>query len=298
MGKAKLPNEITPFLPGATIEHDAPKDLTEICPLEMVKMIMDLPKEYLGYTPHRLLERYLTGKNSKNLLQKQKVAEILRHAFWLEYDEAVDTRRRMNLMKICRGRLAKESFLLQMGNEFLLAYVISAPESYQGTVLSLLDKATNKLYEILDQPIMRRICRCRNTCICEKVDRCRCDHHCVCTPQFDHKLAETVSKMHARLEMRAKGALLQRVSVDKRSLIAQVTSEIPGMMAGMEQKLKDKYNIDDPLTIEEINEKILKLEEVAEKAVDDMPTDSSIARAEIRRMVEQEGILGDDEEES
>ena len=87
------------------------------------------------------------------------------------------------------------------------------------------------LNEILDAPITTHLCRCHYRCICNRAKgakeayiECVCSSSsgCKCPPKFDVRLAELKKRTHESIELRVKGAIVQRVSVDKRQISAHV----------------------------------------------------------------------------
>ena len=168
------------------------------------------------------------SNNTHNrLIARQRDTQI-KHSLWHEYDRAMEDKRKMKLRNIIHGVVTEPSFVLILKNKLRLEWIMRPPTNYWNQQRVLLDKSTIGLEEILDQPVVTKVCRCHYRCSCNSFKKikdhipCACEKGCICPPRVDVKLAGIKQKLHEMIEMRVKGAIIQRVRIDKQHLIAQV----------------------------------------------------------------------------
>lgn len=209
----------------------------------------------------RLMRENITGRKPTD---KRKDIRI-KHSLWHEYDRAMEEGRKMRLNNIIHGIMAHPNFKSYLENKPRLEWVMRPPHNYWNEQRVLLEKSTMGLHEILDIPVVRRVCRCHWHCLCarkgnrsfataedERDTVCLCKDKCICPPTFDVKMAGIKQKLHEMIELRVKGAILQRVRVDKQHLIAQIRADkssteelntetakaLPTTSVGIEEELK------------------------------------------------------------
>jgi hypothetical protein len=245
------------------------EQLLEVCPIEFVPLISSLPEEYFGMAHSLLLKKILEDIPKMTQRSVKQSIETLRHTFWLEFDAAVDAKKRMSIMSLCRGAIRKSSILNTLSSHERIAYMIYPPHNYQARILTLLDKSLDKIEEILELPLTEQPCRCRPYCKCKVKGepKCRCGDGCICPIHINNKLIGTIGKIHESLELRAKGALLQRVSIDKRHLVAQIHQQSAGLISNIEHKAKELAASRDISSLEDIDAQIKLLESNASKEI-------------------------------
>jgi len=160
----------------------------------------------------------------------------LKHALWHEYDTAMMEKRKMMVKNIIRGILPQPQFTaIYLQDKLRVEWMMRPPNHYWNEMRILLEKSTMKIHEILDIPVVRKVCKCSRHCLCgrkggqfsknEEDVVCACLEVCKCEPVYDSKIAQVQQRLHESIEMRVKGAVLQRVRVDKQSLIAQIRAD-------------------------------------------------------------------------
>jgi hypothetical protein len=125
----------------------------------------------------------------------------VRTSFWNEYENAIQHNRSMHLSNmyagVCTERLFRKKVLT---DNLKLAFILSPPKDYTITVKEALDAGLDNLRAIATAPILTD------------------------SGKLDTKAAEVVLKAIALLDMRVKGAVVQRI--DQRSLNVNLNKDV------------------------------------------------------------------------
>lgn len=173
----------------------------------------------------------------------------MKHALWYEYDRCVEDGKKMQIRSICKGIMPDRNFQkIYLDNKLRLEWILRPPLNYVNEQRVLLEKSIMGLHEILDAPVVRQVCRCLHSCICNRQRKlpqskqqfhpCKCLEKCVCPPTIDTKLAQVKQRLHEMIELRVKGAIVQRVRVDKQHLVAQVKAARNDTLSFNEESVK------------------------------------------------------------
>jgi hypothetical protein len=126
----------------------------------------------------------------------------VRMSFWNEYENANQGNRKMHLSKIVAGVCTETVFRKKiLGDRVKLAYVLCPPKDYQITVKEALDAGLDSLRAIVSARVIDE------------------------NGNLNAKSADVVLKAIALLDMRVKGAVIQRI--DQRSLNVNLNKEVP-----------------------------------------------------------------------
>jgi hypothetical protein len=119
---------------------------------------------------------------------------MMRMRFWQEYDIAQQANRTMRASDVTRGICIPEYWSRNVNtNPELLAYIITPPPRYITRMETMLDLALDNLLEILELPVKN-----------EK------------TGFIDSKLIANKVKVFELLDLRVKGAIMQKVAIHQR----------------------------------------------------------------------------------
>jgi hypothetical protein len=218
----------------------------DILPAGVRKAYARIPKDIVEMDDDELVEQLnALSATEKNInLSRRKDIE-LKHSFWHHFDQAVSQKKKIKLDEVLHGIMQKPHFTVQViDNPYRLAWVLRPPKNYWNNMRVLLDFSTENLYKILEAPIRYRNCRCKYACRCSKLyleendGLCKCERKCACPWQYDPKIMELQRKTHEMIEMRVRGAIIQRFLIDKKQLIAQVqtTKDVQKENEDSEQK--------------------------------------------------------------
>lgn len=126
----------------------------------------------------------------------------LRLSFWNEYENANQHNRKMVFGKIIAGVCTDTVFKRKViTDDVKLAYILCPPKDYQITVKEALDAGLDNLRAIVSAPVLDE------------------------RGHLITKAADVVLKAVALLDMRVKGAVIQRI--DQRSLNVNLNKEVP-----------------------------------------------------------------------
>lgn len=231
---------------------------------EDVKAMSDgeLIKEMNEYSEHRAGRK---GPSGNSRVEDRRRDIRLKHSLWYEYDQCIEQNRKMLLGNITKGILPQRNFERDiLSDKMRVEWIMRPPLNYWNEQRVLLEKSTMGLHEILDIPVVRQVCRCNHFCICgrkggqfsksaEPID-CRCKESCICPPTYDSKIAQIKQKLHEMIEMRVKGALVQRLRVDKQSLIVQARASKAEI-----ESLNEETSKTLPTTSQDIESELVKL---------------------------------------
>jgi hypothetical protein len=140
----------------------------------------------------------------------------LRLSFWNEYENAIQNNRKMSLGKILAGVCTDTVFRKSiLDNPLKMAYILSPPKDYMVTVKEALDAGLDNVRAIVGANVFLADGKTLNV-----------------------KAAEVVLKAVALLDMRVKGAVIQRI--DQRSVNLNVNKDVtPRSPSGLPQSLEE-----------------------------------------------------------
>jgi hypothetical protein len=149
MKKDKLSNEIKEIVDNLEEAPDMRDNLEEVMPTILVKRLKKLPLEFVDKTPAELEEMF-----KKNGLKLSETIETLRDAFWLEYDRAVQSGRKMMTENIYYDICLERTFRDIYSHPLKLAYITSPIIKYDARLSSLLRiNSISIIKEILEAPM-------------------------------------------------------------------------------------------------------------------------------------------------
>lgn len=149
MKKDTLSNEIKEIVADMEEAPDMRDNLEEVMPTILVKRLKKLPEDLVDKTPAELVELF-----KKHGLKLSETIETLRDAFWLEYDRAVQSGRKMMMENIYYDICLERTFRDIYSHPLKLAYITSPIIKYEARLNSLLRiSAINIVKEILDAPM-------------------------------------------------------------------------------------------------------------------------------------------------
>jgi hypothetical protein len=216
---------------------------------------LSVPHDLFGLSESELQLRCYpnAGKRTKETLETDSK---LRALFWLEHDLAFTEKRKMILRNVYQDVLLPANFIYSvLQNPRRVAWILTPFGSHIANVAHLLKTGTQRIQEILELPLTRKICRCHWGCMCPKKiretngDECACESDCICPTLTDTKVGELIVKIYEKLELRAKGSVPQVIN-----------QRINSMNLNYNKNLPPPEPDEQPKTLAEIEEEIKKLE--------------------------------------
>lgn len=136
-------NEEAAYPELSVTEESNPKSLVNLLPASISSYLKMVPEEVWLETEDEL---YKKGKCSE-------YDDLLRHAFWLEYDRAIRSNNKMNPVSIFGGIVSRATFFKEIVvNTFRLAYLCTPPTDYNTRLEELLTLGLKQYREILTLP--------------------------------------------------------------------------------------------------------------------------------------------------
>lgn len=201
-------------------------------PRSVVSLTSDIPSFQLA------LKKLLTEKPELLDLDYQEISQKanptftlcrLRLSFWNEYENAIQNNRKMHIAKVMAGVCTENVFRKKvLADHIKLAFLLSPPKDYVITIKESLDAGLDNLRAIVSAKVLNE------------------------DGTLDTKAADVVLKAIALLDMRVKGAVVQRI--DQRSLNVNVNRDVTPAS-------------DKPQSLEELER---ELERVKQKLVKDV----------------------------
>lgn len=169
--------------------------------------------------------------------------EKLRLSFWNEFNQATAQGRRMVLNNIIRNVVYSEVW-----NNFYekrldkLAWIICPPKNYTLSMQHILNRGVDRLMEIMNLPILKK------------------------DGTADTKAISQVLKAFQLVDLRVKGAIIQRVQIQQQSL--NFNTDITTQEAKDHAAALAAMSLDQ---LEALDQKLSKLEKIEEKMVTALP---------------------------
>lgn len=227
--------------------------LLDIVPECMIEPIRAIPPDLLTRSEHELRKLIYADR-----ISTQQTDDALRQLFWLEYENAVQQGRRMYAVNIYADVIHQGAFSSLIRNASRMAWIICPPGSHTADINILLRRGNERLKEILELPIKRRLCRCNWQCICPgskgilRKMYCHCFEGCKCPETVDAKVAELIVKIYEKVELRAKGSVPQ--VINQRTLLVSKNLTPPTTASQLLPAVSEDASL------EEIQRKIAELE--------------------------------------
>lgn len=220
-----------------------PDSVITRCSPEIAKAICDLPEELLDVSEEDLHEK--CPDPSATTMQ-------LRRMFWLEYDRAIETRMLMDMSRVYIGVCSRQGFYKIIQNHAQLAWIVNPPKEYTLETEELLALGLRQVREILKLPLKNSL------------------------GFVDTKLAEVKLKAVMMLDMRLKGAYVQRSLQVSHNINENTTTNIEATMDGdkalhIDEKIKQ-------LELEIANAESRKLSQVVSVPT---PTQKNVVEREV-----------------
>ena len=192
-------------------------------PFSIINLVDEDTKDAIASLDPELLEK--DEIELKETYKPNLGAQRFRIAFWEEYDRSVKDGDGINIKKALAGTMTRAVFKKKvLKNHGVLAFVLTPPQDYSVAMKEALDMGMNTLRRILGANV---------------VDD---------NGNLNHKAAEVVLKAYALVDLRVKGAVIQKIqqqslNMNVNKTQVSVTSESTEM----------------PLTLEEIEKELLEL---------------------------------------
>jgi len=147
------------------LDTDNPRSLINIVPGNTAKAILAIPGEAYELSVEDLKKRVTKNK------QDDENLELLRTAWWLEYNRAQKTITKFNMGNVYGGICYKANFLREyIGNSFNLLYIMTPPVDYQVQQHRILNLAFAQEIAILKMPHLKPVYNKEGEMIGEEVD--------------------------------------------------------------------------------------------------------------------------------
>lgn len=149
MKKAKMSNEIKEIVAELEEAPDMRDNLEEVMPTVLLKRLSKQSPDLVDKTPAELVEMF-----KKSNIKLSETIETLRDSFWLEYDRAVQSGRRMMMENIYYDICLERTFRDIYSHPLKLAYITSPIIKYDARLSSLLRiNSISIIKEILEAPM-------------------------------------------------------------------------------------------------------------------------------------------------
>lgn len=228
-----VPGELPEEVAGLELDlkdKSNPNSLVNILPPSMEKMLLSIPDEVL-LLPDVRLEKL----GNINLTEKR-----LRHSFWLEYGNAVLGKRKVRLGNIFNGVCRREQWYNDVvTDKFKMAYIMTPPMSYRVSMSELVELSIKGLREILDADHFEDTFQRDGD---GKVVKDKAGNPII-IKKMNTTLANAKIKVADTVLNRVYGSATQKIKIDQRVLTKSLDVEQA------------------PQTLEEIERKIMELEQ-------------------------------------
>lgn len=215
------------------LDADNPYSILNLVPPLLREAIDNLSTNYYG-----LSERDLRRK----INPCPEVAR-LRLNFWDEYERAVSQKRKMDLLSLTKGVCSNDYFYTKiLKNPDWVAFMTIPPADYQLALREMLELGWDRIREVLLLPITEKIqlktsvkgADGKQETVYEIIER------------TNTKLIGEIRQMVGMIDLRVKGAILQKVQVEQRNLNVNVhtddaspylATQTMGQLEAMEQRV-------------------------------------------------------------
>lgn len=264
-----LTTELLPQIPKEKMSSTDIHSIMDFLPESVRHHAKNIPQEYFSMTEAELKEicypkEDRRAKDGRLIKTSYDIDQKLRTAFWIEFEAARNEQRRMQLPRCVEGVMHLQNFLQRvMVCPKRLAWILHPPLDYRVSVEDLLNRGIRRLYEIVEMPLKRKLCRCHYFCVCnQRTARgaeprpCACLDKCKCPATYDVKTAEVILKTYERIELRARGSIPQVMNqnIMQRTLSVNVNQNSQHISNGNSQAA-----LPHPESQEDLEKKLLEL---------------------------------------
>jgi hypothetical protein len=123
------------------LDENDPNSLHHKVPPLVWDRLKSVPEAYLS----------LPVKELRKQAQVGVTLEALRASFWVEYNMARETKKKMVIERMLAGICSKEYFYnYVLRNSIMSAWILTPPENYAKALEAILVRSTERLYEMVD----------------------------------------------------------------------------------------------------------------------------------------------------
>lgn len=198
------------------LDEDNPFSLLELCPPAVKEAIEKLPIRFYKYSEMQL---------RKAANPSAEIAR-LRMSFWDEYLRASDERRAMNVRAITRGVCSHNYFYeVVLANENWVGYITTPPADYQLAIREMLELSWDRIREVLLLPITEKI-PLKKTVVNDE-GKSETVYEIIEKPNT--KLIGEIRQITNMLDLRVKGAIMQKMQIEQRNLNINANADDPNV---------------------------------------------------------------------
>lgn len=226
--------EAIPFLPENLNPFDEvnPFSLLRLAPEALATAIQNLDPKWYRHTEREL----------RALVKPDPKLSRVRLNFWDEYLRACEQQRPMNITAVIKFVCSPTTFYERYARSgSSLAWIITPPTEYMLAMRDNLELVWDKLREVIEKPIAQK------TLVTQRGGAPVLDEEGkpMFVEQMDNKHIGNLIKIAAMLDLRVKGAIIQKVQIDQRNLNMNVDANNSPLTAtatmeqleAMEQKI-------------------------------------------------------------
>lgn len=202
----------------SVLDEDNPYSLINLVPGEIRAAMDAIPVHYYGISEFELRR---TAKPTAEVAR-------LRVNFWDEYLRAVDQKRKMEMVSVLKGGVCHPNYFYNvvLKEPKWVAYITIPPADYQLALREMLDLGLDRLREVLILPIVEKV----PITVKEKnADTGKIEYRTEFIQQTNTKLISEIVKITNMLDLRVKGAILQKVQVENRNLNIHANADDPNV---------------------------------------------------------------------
>lgn len=199
------------------LDADNPYSLLELAPPAVRAAIENLPTKFFGYSEKKLRD------------EANAPAEIarLRMSFWDEYIRASSEQRLMDVRSIVRGVCSHNYFYEKiLANQNWTAFITIPPADYGLAIREMLELSWDRIREVLMLPITEKV-PLRISERNEETGKMETRYEIIEKPNT--KLIGEIRQITNMLDLRVKGAIMQKVQVENRNLNMSVNADDPNV---------------------------------------------------------------------
>lgn len=214
-------------------------------PLSVINLVPPMMQEAIRKIPDQVT--YLTHATEAQIRKEVKPTERderLRLAFWDEYNYASSVGTQMRINHIIKGCVAVEHFYeIYLKTPKKLAWIITPPKFYSQGMKYILHLGLDRLTEIMQASV---------------VDE---------NGKLDVRAASVILKTFQLVDLRVKGAIMQKVQIDQRTL--NMNAEVHAEQ--LHQMQIRQLQAMSPADLDELEKKAIEAEKVARRFERSMP---------------------------
>jgi hypothetical protein len=205
-----------PAIPEDMWDENHPRSLVNLVPNRVAECMLELKANHSDYL--RLDERDLFKRLQSEECEPSPTDNRLRLSFWDEYDKAQATNRQMSMTNVLTGICTGKLFYDYISRPEKAAWLLCRPASYKAYVEEALNFSSMRMRQIL------------------AIDPIGNDG------RVNVKLAELQAKIHAMLELRAIGAVTQKVEQTQKNFNLNVSTSDKTVAGAMMARTEDEID--------------------------------------------------------